>query len=119
MLSALILRNCDARSLTLQLDGQFVQLLKNYLLCENGRYFANCHHKSNIFNECFPDQCSINDDDSVPPEFIPKTKNSFFQTIITKNQRISIIRKFNPNLSHGCNEISVFMVKLCVDEVAQ
>ena len=37
---------------------------------------------------------------------------------ISRDKIISIINKFNPKKTHGCDGISVSMLQLCADEIA-
>ena len=50
--------------------------------------------------------------------FISKTTASLSHVSVTKDQNVQIINNFNTNKSHGCDCISVAMLKLCAVEVA-
>ena len=49
--------------------------------------------------------------------FSPKTNISLSRVSINKDQIIRISNNFNSNKTHGCNGISVLMLKLCAAEV--
>ena len=74
--------------------------------------------KAEIFNQYFANQCKINDNGIFLPPFSPKTNVSLSRVFINKDQIIRIINNFNSNKAHGCDGISVSMLKLCAAEVA-
>ena len=88
---------------------------------ENNCYVTNFQQKAQIFNDYFAEQCKINDNGSLLPEFISKTNASISQINITTNQIIyiiQIIQKHSAKKSRGCDDISVAMLQLCPTEVA-
>ena len=87
-------------------------------IIENGVYIPNCKQKADIFNQYFANQCTINDNGSVLPNSISKTDASLSHVSVTKSQIVNIINNFNSNKAHGCDGISVAMLKLCASEVA-
>ena len=87
-------------------------------IIEDGTFISNCKLKANIFNEYFANQCTINDNGSVLPNFISKIDTSLSHVSVTKNHVVKIINNFNSNKAHGYDGISVAMLKLCAGEVA-
>ena len=87
-------------------------------LFENNCYVTNFQQKAQIFNDYFAEQCKINDNGILLPEFISKTNASISQINITTNQIIDIIQKHSTKKSHGCVDISVTMLQLCPTQVA-
>ena len=85
---------------------------------ENNCYVTNFQQKAQIFNDYFAEQCKINDNESLLPEFISKTNASISQINITTNQIFDIIQKHSTKKSHGCDDISVTMLQLCPTEIA-
>ena len=79
----------------------------------NGLYISNCKQKAHIFNEYFANQCTINANGSVLPNFILKTNVVICQVSVRKDQIIDIINNLNSNKAHGYDGISVSMLKLC------
>ena len=63
-------------------------------------------------------QCTINDNGSVLPNFISKTDASLSHLSVSQEQIINIINNFNPNKSHGHDVVSVSMLKICDAEIA-
>ena len=86
-------------------------------IIENGVYISNCKQKADIFNQYFANQCTINDNGSVLPNSISKIDASSSHVSVTKSQIVNIINNFNSNKAHGCDGISVAMLKLCASEV--
>ena len=78
-------------------------------LINDGVYVSNFKEKAKLFNEYFVNQCTTNDNGSVLPRFISKTEKSLSQDIV------KII--YSPRKAHGCNGISVSMLKLCAVEI--
>ena len=87
-------------------------------IIDNDIYISNFKKKAEIFNEYFANQCTINDNGSVLPNFIPKTDALLSHVFVTKDQIINIINNFSANKAHGYDGISVSMLKLCAAEVA-
>ena len=87
-------------------------------IIDNDFYISNFKKKADIFNEYFADQCIINDNGSVLPNFVPKTDALLSHVSVTKDQIINIINKLSVNKAHGYDGISVSMLKLCASEVA-
>ena len=71
-----------------------------------------------MFNQYFANQCTVNDNGSILPNFISKTVASLSHVSVTRSQIVNIINNFNSNKVHGCDGISVVMLKLCAVEVA-
>ena len=63
-------------------------------------------------------QCTINDNGSVLPNFISKGDAALSHLSVSQEQIINIINNFNPNKSHGHDGVSVSMLKICAAEVA-
>ena len=87
-------------------------------IIKDGMYISNFKEKSEIFNEYFAKQCTINDNGSLLPRFIPTTNASLSHIFATKEQIIKTINDLNSNKAHGCDGISVSMLKLCANEIA-
>ena len=63
-------------------------------------------------------QCTINDNGSALPNFLPKTEALLSHISVSKNQIARIIGNFNSNNAQGCDRISVAILKLCAVEVS-
>ena len=84
----------------------------------NGVFIANFQNKANLFNEFFVQQCSILQNGSVSPHIDCKTNVSKFSVSINEAKIISIIRKLSLNKAHGCDNISIHMLKICDTVIA-
>ena len=87
-------------------------------ILENNHYVTTFQQKAQIFNVYFAEQCQINDNGSILPEFNSQTNASISQISISTNQIIDIIQKYSTKKSHGCDDISVAMLQLCASKVA-
>ena len=66
----------------------------------------------------FSNQCTVNDNGSVLPRFVPKTDAVLSHVNVSKEQIINIINNFSSNKAHGYDGISVSMLKLYAAEIA-
>ena len=80
---------------------------------------TNFQNKANLFNEFFVQQCSILQNSSVLPHIDYKTNVRKFSVSINEAKIISIIRKLSPNKAHGCDNISIRMLKICDTVIAR
>ena len=87
-------------------------------LIDDGFFIPNYKKKADIINEYFANQCTINVNDSVLPNFVSKTDASLHNVSVTTEYIINIINTLCSNKAHGYDGISVAMLKLCASEVA-
>ena len=80
-------------------------------LLENGVFVTDFAEKAQVFNDHFAHQCSRIDTGSIIPSLIPKTTTTIADISISDEGMLSIIRSLNPSKAHGCDEISVRMIK--------
>ena len=85
----------------------------------NGVFSTNFQNKANLFNEFFVQQCSILQNGSVLPHTDYKTNVRKFSVSINEAKIISIIRKLSPNKAHGCDNISIHILKTCDTVIAR
>ena len=85
----------------------------------NGVFITNFQNKADLFNEFFVQQCSILQNGSVLPHIDYKTNVRKFSVSINEAKIISIIRKLSPNKAHGCDNISIRMLKICDTVIAR
>ena len=89
------------------------------LILLNGVFITNLQNKANLFNEFFVQQCSILQNGSALPHIDYKTNVKKFSVSINEAKIISIIRKLSPNKAHGCDNISIRMLKICDTVIAR
>ena len=89
-------------------------------LLENDIIFTSFVEKAGIFNDYFVKQCSLLVNDSRLQDSLPYRTISRLENIeITEEKIVKIINKLNPNKAHGCDDISIHMVKLCARECSK
>ena len=82
-------------------------------LLENGLFVTNPLSKANILNDFFVEQCSIIITGSTLPTFQPR-HTSFLQNVdIGRDGVLKIIRALDSKKAHGCDEVSIAMIKIC------
>ena len=89
------------------------QVMNSPPILLNGVFITNFQNKGNLFNEFFVQQCSILQNGSVLPHIDYKTNVWKFNASINEAKIISAIRKLSPNKAHGCDNISIRMLKIC------
>ena len=67
--------------------------------------------KTDIFNDFFVQQCSLNN--SALPDLLTKCYNSLDDIEIDPAKVLTIIRSLDPNKAHGCDNLSISMIKIC------
>ena len=85
----------------------------------NGVFITNFQNKANLFNEFFVQQYSIPQNGSVLPHIDYETNVRKFSVSVNEAKIISIIRKLSPNKAHGCDNISIRMLKICDTVIAR
>ena len=87
-------------------------------IIENNVYISNFGQKASLFNDYFADQCKIIDNGSVLPPLNFRTSSVFSDIKIDPDEIVKIILSLNTNKAHGCDGISMAMLKLCPEEIA-
>ena len=87
-------------------------------LLENDLLVSDIKRKCTIFNDFFSDQCTLNPTSSTIPPLQFLTEKRLSTVSSSREKVISIITKLNSNKAHGCDDISIRMLKLCAPVVA-
>ena len=82
-------------------------------LLENGLFITNSAKKASIFNEYFVQQCSTIQNTSSLQTFLPRINNQLKDITVNKDKVLKLIRTLDTKKAHGCDEISVSMIKIC------
>ena len=69
--------------------------------------------KANIFNNFFSSICTPIDNASCLPSFSYRTGSRIKSFHVTENDLLAIIKTLDPNKAHGCDNISIKMIKIC------
>ena len=87
-------------------------------IIENNVYVTNFLQKATIFNDFFADQCTIHDNGSTLPPMKLRTNSVLSNITINPDEIVEIILKQKLHKAHGCDNISMAMLKLCPAEIA-
>ena len=82
-------------------------------LLENGVFVTNYQTKADVFNEFFARQCSLLPNDSSIPAFTPKCDKILSSMGIYRSKVLSLIRSLDSKKAHGCDDLSIAMLKIC------
>ena len=83
------------------------------LLIED-KFVTEIQTKENIFNKFFAEQCSpLKNDSLLPLNQIFLTQSRLNSLDFNEDEIIKIIRVLNVNKAHGCDDISIRMIKIC------
>ena len=82
-------------------------------LLVNGEIISNFSRKASIFNKFFASQCTPLQNSSRLPIFYLRTDETLSSSNTNDNDILAIIKNLNPNKSHGWDNISIRMIKLC------
>ena len=79
----------------------------------NGEIISNFSQKASIFNKFFASQCTPLQNSSSLPIFYLRTDETLSSSNTNDNDILAIIKNLDPNKSHGWDNISIRMIKLC------
>ena len=76
--------------------------------------------KANLFNDFFKEQCRPNTNgSSLPNNQTIEIVNRLSDINIDTDTIIKLIRSLDPNKAHGCDGISIRMLKLCATSISK
>ena len=78
-----------------------------------GLFITNPANKASIFNEYFVQQCSTIQNTSSLPTFLPRINSQLKDIAVNRDKVLKLIRTLDTKKAHGCDEISVSMIKIC------
>ena len=82
-------------------------------LLENGLFVTNLEAKANIFDEFFVQMYSESSTSSTLPSFTPRSRARLEGFAINREKALRLIRSLDSKKAHGCDEISITMIKIC------
>ena len=82
-------------------------------LLVDGKLVTDFCKKANIFNNFFASICTPIDNTSCLPSFSYRTGSRIKSFHVTENDILAIIKTLDPNKAHGCDNISIKMIKIC------
>ena len=83
----------------------------------NDIFVSNFQTKADLFNDFFVEQCSIYDNGSTLPARYIRPDQTLDFIDIDDHKILKAIRNLNPNKAHGCDDISIRMLKICDDSI--
>jgi hypothetical protein len=88
-------------------------------ILSNNKFITNSLEKANIFNSLFAAQCTtVNTDSTLPPNPSSAPPFQIENVTINESKIKDILKNLNPNKSHGWDNISIRMIKLCGSSLA-
>ena len=82
-------------------------------LLVDGKLVSDFCKKATIFNNFFASISTPIDNTSCLPSFSYRTKSRIKSFHVTENDILAIIKTLDPNKAHGCDNISIKMIKTC------
>ena len=82
-------------------------------LLVDGKLVSDFCKKANIFNNFFTSICTPIDNTSCLPSFSYRAGSRIKSFHVTENDILAIIKTLDPNKAHGCDNISIRMIKIC------
>ena len=80
----------------------------------NNKLGADFRLKANFFNKLFADKCTPIQNNSVVPYFIGCESMSWLISMVFNDEStLKIIKALDVNKTHGHDDISMWMIKLC------
>ena len=87
-------------------------------LLVNGEIISNFSQKASIFNKFFASQCTLLQYSSSLPTFYQRADEILSSLNKSEDDIFDIIKNLNSNKSHGWDNISIRMIKLCGKSIA-
>ena len=89
-------------------------------LLHSNCFISDFKYKADIFNNSFPNQCSlINNNSKLPTNLIHGTDRRLSLVTFSAGDIAKIIQNLNSNKAHGQDNISIRMLKICGDTISK
>ena len=88
-------------------------------ILENGLFVTNLEGKANLFNDYFVEQCNAIATGSTLPAFRPRCPALLQGVHVDREKTLNIIRCLDTKKAHGCDDISISMIKICDSAIAE
>ena len=86
-------------------------------LLENGPLITNVQTKANLLNDYFVEQCCAILTQSTLLTFIPRCNPTLQGVPVDREKVLRLIRSLDTGKAHGCDDISIAMIKICDDSI--
>ena len=88
-----------------------------YNIFVDSSFISDYCKKANLFNNVFVSISTPIKNNSVLPLLLCKTNTRINYCRVTNNDILSIIKSLDSSKSHGCDNISIQMIKICRESV--
>ena len=88
-------------------------------ILENGLFVTNIKAKASLFNNYFVGQCSVIETNSTLPAFCRRCSTPLQSVDIDREKVLNSIRSLDTNKGHGCDDISISMIKICHSAIVE
>ena len=82
-------------------------------------FITDFREKASLFNDSFAEQCTLLNNASTLPPFIPSTNSVLDFIAIDSLNLASILKSLNSNKAHSWDNISVRMIRICGNELVK
>ena len=86
-------------------------------ILHEGNFIIEAHRKADLFSDYFAGQCTTFINDSQLPTVYYRTNARLSDLKINQQKILEIFHGSNPNKSHGCDNISIKMIKICRNQI--
>ena len=73
--------------------------------------------KTTIFNDFFVKQCSLLENDAVLLALFPRASLILEDIEVSPRKILELIRSLDSNKVHGCDDVSISMLKVCDEAI--
>ena len=80
---------------------------------------TNIDTKAKLFNDYFVKQCCEITTESTLPSFLPRSALRLQNLLIDREKVLRIIRALDSKKAHGCDDISISMIKMCDTSIVE
>ena len=86
-------------------------------LLENGLFVTSVQTKANLLNDYFVKQCCAIPTQSTLPTFMPRCNPTLQGVPVDREKVLRLMRSLDTGKAHGCDDISIAMIKICDDSI--
>ena len=84
---------------------------------ENDIFVTNVQTKTTVFNDFFVKHCSLLENDAVFPALFIRTSLILEDIEVSPRKILELIRSLDSNKAHGCDDVSILMLKVCDEAI--
>ena len=88
-------------------------------ILENCLFVTNLEAKANLFDDYFVEQCSAIATGGTLPAFLQRYPTLLQSVHVDREKILNIIRSLDTKKGHGCDDISISMIKICDSAIVE